>query len=252
MRKKISGLNQILLLITALNFIYSPNIHADELKTMAEKEKALKVKALLAKHPLHLYADTKGKRRVFCQAFYEALRTASPKINYIEPVLRTDDPKHPELAKYLSCNSYTGERGPETFTLELSLGTRGFRLYRLDMDNNPKNGLEEYLYAQEPIIDNNGADAASYSRVQFDTCERLDGAGFSVENPTDSRFFDQTGINALIKFRGKYYVYDIGKGGSYNISGNLWAYNARQRRFYNSPPVYCSWDNLRSFNPKNK
>ena len=110
------------------------------------------------------------------------------------------------------------------------------------MDGNPKNGLEEYLYGQEPdLYGMPSNEAASYAHIDFATCERRDGAGLSAENPADEGY-ERKGINALVRYQGQYYVYDIGRGGTFNQSGHLWTYDAHHRRFRSVPPMQCIWN----------
>lgn len=211
------------------------------LNTEREANKAPKAKAMLAQNPLSLYVGIKGKQRNFCNGFYEALRTASPKIIYIEPVFRTNDPTHPALGEYLACSLYE-PRSPDIFEMSL-FGSRGFRLYRADMDGNPKNGLEEYLYGQEPEVYGSTSNnlAASYTSVDRTSCKKRDSVGFSAENPLDDRFIDSNGVNAMVLYQGRYYVYDLGRGSTYSQSGSLWSYDSKKRVFRSSPKMQCIW-----------
>lgn len=184
---------------------------APDLKAKKEADKAAKVKALLTQYPMRLDVGPRTeKHREFCNRFYEALRTASPEIHYIEPVFRSDDPTHPALGEYLDCDLYGGPRGLKTFQL-YSRGSRGFRLYQLDIDGNPKNGLEEYIYGQEPVDVGQEYGSAGYERVDLNECWTIDSASARPENPIVSSFESESGVNALVRYQGKHLAYDWGE-----------------------------------------
>ena len=180
------------------------------LKAQREADKAAKVQAILAQHPLHLriVGLVEAKDIAFCDQFYESLRTANQSIKYIEPVLRTDDPAHPGLGAYLACDDYEPKDAYVYFMMD-EFGSRGFRLYRFDLDGNPKNGLEEYLYGQEPENGLNPAPAHMFS-VNFKTCDVNGGIPASPEHPLDPKYNNViSGINALARYHGQYYFYDL-------------------------------------------
>lgn len=182
-----------------------------DLKAKKEADKAAKVKALLTLYPMRLHVGPRTeKHREFCNRLYEALRTASPEINYIEPVFRTDDPTHPALGEYLDCDLYGGPRGLKTFELRV-LGSRGFRLYQLDIDGNPKNGLEEFIYRQEPVDVGQENGSAGYERVDLNECWTIDAASAHPENPIVDSFKSESGVNALVRYQGKHLAYDWGE-----------------------------------------
>ena len=180
-----------------------------ELKAEREVNKAAIVKNILTNHPLRLRNYVVKQRNVsFCNQYYSALRNASSTIHYIEPVLRTDDPTHPGLGEYLACNDYEPKEAYKYFMLN-ELGSRGFRLYRINMDGNPKDGLQEYLYGQEPV-DNFNTAPAQLLKVNFKTCNVEDGIPASPEHPLDQQYNNGvSGINALTRYHRHYYFYDL-------------------------------------------
>ena len=201
-----------------------------------EAEKAQCLKRWLARHPLELQTDnlTDTQRR-FGTDFYQALATASPEIKYIEPVLRTEDPQHPALERYRKCHDYEPiGLGYDYFGLDPR--AYGFRLYRFDLDGNPKNGLEEYLYEEESrgsMV--NGM--TQYVRVAFgdDRCDEKD---TSLVNPQELRGtleIDRVrGLNAIVLFRGQYYIFDL-SGPRYM---DAVAYDPNTQKFSS---WQCSW-----------
>lgn len=209
------------------------------LKTKREADKAAKVQVILAQQPMRPRKLVQAKNRAFCGQFYEALRTASPTIKYIEPVLRTDDPTHPGLGAYLACDDYQPKDAYKYFMMN-ELGRRGFRLYRLDLDGDPKNGLEEYLYGQEPENTFNTL-AAQLLSVNFKKCDIENAVAATPEHPLDPTGNNgSSGINALTRYHGRYYFYDLAHIGSqgdyYSIA--LTAYDQYKRSFI---PNICIW-----------
>ncbi len=195
-----------------LGLIYSLNIHA-EIKTMTEKEKALKIKEILTKHPMTLYDGIKEKKRVaFCQQFYKALKNASSKITYIEPVVRTDDIHHPALSKYLACDHYDDPSAYVGFIIG-ELGRRGFRLYRTEMDGHKENGLEEYLYGEDPVY-SMPPSAALLVQVDLEQCVIRNTMPASPENLVHLGRSPSYGFSALIQYQKRFYWYDFGRTGT--------------------------------------
>lgn len=204
---------------------------APDLKAKKEADKATKVKALLTQYPMRLHVGPRTeKHREFCNRFYEALRAASPEINYIEPVFRTDDPTHPALGEYLDCDLYGGPRGLKTFQL-YSRGSRGFRLYQLDIDGNPKNGLEEYIYGQEPIDVGEENGSAGYERVDLNECWMIDGVSALPEKPIEASFQQESGVNALIRYQGKYLVFNLREQSKAFKGLYIWPYDPAKNGF---------------------
>lgn len=208
-------------------------------KAQREAYKAFQVKEILSHHSMQLHPGIKTKNRSLCASFYQALLSASHTITYIEPLLRTDDTNHPGLEAYLKCDEYEPKEAFVYFDIR-ELGSRRFRLYRLDMDDNPKNGMEEYLYGQEPEYRFNTL-PAQLIQVDFQKCVRVDGVPATPEEP-GATGYGSTGINALVRYRGQYYFYDLERIGNGNNFSNLtlYSYDPRNRKF--SVPMLCSWD----------
>ncbi|MGH8612945.1 MAG: hypothetical protein ACREYF_13220 [Gammaproteobacteria bacterium] len=175
-----------------------------------EDEKAQCLKNWLAKHPLKPIARIAEEGNTqFCADFYQAFATASPEIQYIEPVLRTEDPQHPGLAGYRKCRDYPAEEfiglGYDYFGLDER--AHGFRLYRLHLDDNPKNGLEQYLYEEEsPGSMVNGT--TQYAQVDLNQCRVGGTVSVRAQEPRRFSKIGTRGLNAMITFKGQHYIYD--------------------------------------------
>lgn len=206
-----------------------------ELKIRREADKAAKVKEILAQHPLRLYEGTKEKNRAFCQGFYDALRTASPKITYIEPVFRTDDPTHPALGEYLACDLYEPKTAYVYFDLD-ELGRRGFKLYRVNVDGNPKNDQEEYLYGEDPLSQFNTFPAQLLA-VNFRNCTVKNRVPATNEHPVQSGDVG-IGFSALIRFQHRLFFYDLSRVGT---EGGYYRLDLSGHTPHGFSPQLCSW-----------
>jgi uncharacterized protein YecT (DUF1311 family) len=218
-------------------------IHADlpcpELPIIkSESEKARCLQRWLARHPLEDREEEYRTQqdRKFCADFYHALATASAEVRYIDPVLRTEDPQHPGLAKYRQCRDFepTG-LGYDYFGLDRD--AHGFRIYRLDLDGNPKNGLEQYLYEEESqgsVKDG----ATQYVRVEFlsESCQTTDYLSVVEQEPRFGLPVDsgEWGLNALISFRARHYIFDLRGHGSLSTTG----YEPDSQKF---STYQCNW-----------
>ncbi len=230
------------LLILMIGLLLSTGVTAENVQS--EADKARRLQALLGQQPVFPYEGVKAKDRPFCEGFLEALKSASPNIAYIEPVLRTDDPLHPGLSRYEACYRREGGRGESSFTL-CAVGERRFRLYRVELDGNMKNGPEEYLYGQEPSC-NQRSPTASYARVDFNTydaCDLYDLLAVAPENPIDKRSYSDGSINALVRYRDRYFIIDFVSYEEAAFTINLMAYDKAKKSF--AGRTYCSWESTK-------
>ena len=154
------------------------------------------------------HATVEGIRRIQrdCGQFLDDLK-AGKNIEVIEPILRTDDPSHPSLARYQSACRIT-KSSVANYRDLASIGTHAFRLYRLRADANTKNPHEDILYAEgNPQLFGNGA----YRRVDLKKCT-IKSFGHPCCNtaliPQDTRTV-VTNINAIIRYQGSFYVLDM-------------------------------------------
>ena len=144
----------------------------------------------------------------FCETFLTDLKAG--RVEYIKPVLITNDPNHPELKRFQSCrnNVHTPEelkQGAGVFRDLAEIGTQNFRLYRLDLDGNPDNGLEEVVYGEKERLPTNdpayrGALSlfGSYAQVTTKTCTLLYRNDLLLRSEFDGT---TDGKSALIRYR---------------------------------------------------
>jgi len=202
----------------------------------SESEKAQCLKRWLARHPLELNSEHMSVNdQKFCTEIYQALASASSEVHYIEPVLRTEDPQDPGLAKYRQCRDFEpAGLGYDYYGIDNE--AHGFRLYRAELDGNPNNGLEEYLYEEESWGSMKDGHT-QYVRVEFtsDECSVEDSPNVDPQEPRlTSTSSGGSGLNSLISFRGRYYIYDL-KG---YIGLAVPGFDTKRRKFSG---YQCSW-----------
>jgi len=177
--------------------------------------------------------DLTGQSK-FCQAFFKAFQ-AQKAIVHIQPLVQTDDYQAPELQQYLSrCPNLDLNK---VLTLEARYaddiralppdeqdqygkvyrGTRNFRLYRVDINNNPADG-EEFLFYHEQFLlvsrfgqpldpregeeyDNRGA----YRAVDLQRCKVLGGVATDRSRATAT----VPNYHGVISFKKHFYIYDV-------------------------------------------
>lgn len=212
-----------------------------------ESEKAQCLKNWLIQHPLKPYwpGDVSGDVQ-FCAGAYQALATASPDVQYIEPVLSTNDPEHPGLERYRQCRYREAEEvtGLGYDYAGLDQQAHGFRLYRVDLDGNPENGAEEYLYEEESSGSMmNGS--TQYVRVDLQRCEVADRLQVVPQRPlrTPNQPY---GLNAMITYQGRTFIYEQQDFGVLT----MYPYDDHIRQFIQNAP--CSWEALQHSIPSDQ
>lgn len=236
-------------------------IQSDQRPVKNEAEKVQRVKMILKKYPLNFnaeyssgllfYPESSEEERqqlkndsqyqaqtaAFCTDFYGAMQRADKAIQYIEPIVRTDNPNHPMLKQYHSCADAEDRPnwrgvGEGIYEFIHQIGDRAFRLYRLDLDGNAKNGLEEFLYA-ELDVKQTLAMSPGYSQIDFERCETRQGLPvYQDQELHTGRHMNN--YNAMIRYRGEYYIFDLSDpfgNDSPRYWLNLYRYSSLQRAF---------------------
>lgn len=254
----------------------------------SEAAKAEAVKRIMAGREFKImfeYEDTP-----FCRAFLEDFQ-AHRGIEYIEPIARAKYYSNPafqpyrdrcpgwELNKWIKADM--GDGPPDEPLSEADLesfgdnyfGTRNFKLYRLDIDNDPANGEEYVFYAEryywrerlfpfgvyfEKLVDWDWNDLFPPEWVPDDT--RLYDGGYNLIDFAQCKLRDtartsdsydyfyklpRTTYNAIIKYKGKHYIYDLREAlSSYRDAGPqrfILRVEIFNGRFFDSP---CSFEDV--------
>lgn len=216
-----------------------------------EAEKAQRIKELLQRYPLKLQrgGGFGNHSKAFCDGVFAAMKRADKAIEYIEPVVKTDDPKHPWLARYRDKDICPNERGvgESTYTGYIgTIGDRAFRLYRIDAAKKFKNGLEEIIYGEQIIPVPEGGSIAKFTgfqQVDFERCERYPLVSVTPQGMT--LFGLKETYNAMVHYRGSYYVVRLDRSsnpGTY-IPLDLHAYRPAKNGIGDFP-LACYWKYL--------
>lgn len=198
----------------------------DDKNQLDEKEKLFSIVESLEfrKRP---YIQNIQTNESFCRSFLEALKTRK-EVEFVEPILKTDDYNDPKLQSYLGkcpklpLNKFVAFEPriweyartlPEEEREKLgrvSFTNLDFRLYHIDVDNNPKNG-KEYLFHGGGRFYPRGnlpGEFTEYLVVDFEKCE-IKGMGqvrdtvnYLTKKPTGNH-------NFVINFRGKSYILEL-------------------------------------------
>ncbi|NWG75650.1 MAG: hypothetical protein HXY24_13785 [Rubrivivax sp.] len=165
----------------------------------------------------------------FCTAFLEDLKTLR-NIEFVEPIVKTDDYNDPGLQSFLSkCPKLRPNKRvafepriwdyaktlPEDQREELGTvwyTTGDFRLYHVDIDNDPANGKEYLFYGGGSTSHRkqNEVRCGNYSEydiIDLEACMRRPGQ--QVGDTLNCSDRTPTGnLNGIIRYRERYYIWD--------------------------------------------
>lgn len=195
-----------------------------------EYTKAETTKKLLLLNPMRQYGGKNSHEHIkFCDRLYASLIRKNSKIKYIEPIIRSEDQNDPALGKYLYCDLYNGSMGLRTFELG-ELGSKGFKVYRLNIDHDIKNGLEEYIYGEDPTGTDQEIYKASFQMVDISQCWITDAVSVRPELPNikDNR---KKNVNALVEYEGNFVIYDLMIENSRAGDMYIWLYTPQVKQF---------------------
>ena len=136
----------------------------------------------------------------YCQRLLTAVIDGT-QIKVIEPYHRTDSLDDSALERWKEC----GENPNVTEGLGYypATGTRGFRLYKVDADNNQRNGLEDVLYSEWDFKEVSGP--AGFSWWDLKTCKVRGGAPAQQDDKRDANGKGELGDNyaLLVKYESR-------------------------------------------------
>jgi|GEM_PF-5844113 len=185
--------------------------------------------------------------KVFCSAFLEDFKQQK-NIEYIQPIAEVDNYNDPKLQAYFKkCPNkafdkttviYHARTLEEIAQEEQRLGrllseeelkeyggfeyraTKNFKLYKVNIDNNAKNGDEYVFYAERySKEESTDYDDGGYIIVDLDKC-KTDGA-VNTKDPFDyTKNIPLENYNGIIRYKGKYYVFDLYEDQVYWLSLN--------------------------------
>lgn len=197
------------------------------------------------------------ENKKFCSAFLEDFKQQK-NITHVQPVVEADSYNDPKLQTYFK--SCQGKAFNKTYVIyhpsmmaeatkaedearaegkELSdedweelggvpyIATKNFKLYKVNIDNNMKNGDEYVLYAEGYYNEESGLYFyGGYTIVDVKKCT-TDG-GTNTNDPYDyKKNIPLDNHNGIVRYKGRCYVFDLGEGHGYRLI--LKGYNRRYK-----------------------
>ncbi|MGZ3535783.1 MAG: hypothetical protein ACXU9K_11225 [Thermodesulfobacteriota bacterium] len=176
------------------------------IRQMLAKEKYLRLSEYSAPH---------------CKPMMEDL-LANKNFKAIEPDVRADSVDDPRMAKWKQCE----HKDYHDYNVDVknffdwldALGAPPYRYYRIDLDGNKANGLEDMIYYNQPIDPNRLKQGdTGYTWVDLDNCERKDGfpATGWMTNTSDKP--NAIYLNTLVYYKGKLWAVDFVDGFGFSL-----------------------------------
>jgi len=181
-----------------------------------EAAKAGHIAAILKSREFYLNKKLSGpvERQAFCEVLFDNMKNASSEIEYPEPVVRTDDPKDPVFDKFQYCSSdehvEANKGGTGYFFYLREIGTKGFRIYQLDLDNNPATEAEEIIYGESSRWLN--ASYGGYHSIIVDAeqgCRFREGIGVNISSKKLPDGQLAANDNAIVYYDGNTFIYEL-------------------------------------------
>ncbi|MEW5949279.1 MAG: hypothetical protein AB1711_07680 [Thermodesulfobacteriota bacterium] len=227
----------ILSLILVLSLLLGTAGFCEETQQQTEGEMLARIAEDLRADFIPPHLSRQPYDESFCECFLEDLK-AQRGIEFIRPILQTDNYNDPGLQAYLGkCPSLQLNKTMPDRVKSLPEGERentgevwytncDFRLYRVDFDNDPKNG-EEYLFYGGGMYNLKRkitTDLSGYRLVDFNKCKIV--GGKQVSDTVDYVTRRPTGsYTGVLKYKGRYYIYDAEfwpRSGTYSLRLHKW------------------------------
>jgi uncharacterized protein len=169
-----------------------------KLENVREADKAKRVQELFERFSGRLSDTTMPRNRAQCERLMRDLAKGSPRVTFVEPVVRTADWSHPAFKRFNRCRTAHSDTA-ESYFNGLGIGYQPdiggpYRLYRLDRDRTAGGDSEEVIYVQGEY---NGAYKPDTFFISPQGCERGDKV-HSVEREQIDDKVGRSGVNALV------------------------------------------------------
>lgn len=184
----------------------------------------------------------------FCRSFCRDFQTQT-EMEFVKPVIQTDNFQYPALEEYkkkcpgLELNATVGDQFGN-----LHYGIRHFKLYQVDINNQPADGKEYLFYFDTVVTSKEALEALQDPRtrdlqetygggtfywVDFERCEIRGGApvdqfgGFSK---------GAASYNGIVRYKGKHHIFDLSPPGvgpgvhARKYYFHLWTYSEEKGR----------------------
>ena len=213
----------VFLLLPVAGFLcFSGNVNANEnMKFDSEAKKLDFIRQMLSKEKnLRIADDDLYTHPQYCSVMMKDL-LAGKNFKAIEPDVLADSEDDPKIAKWLKCDGadyhdYNIDAKRLFWGLP-QLGSPPYRYYRIELDGNPKNGLEDMIYHEMPkeLI---GATYTGYTWVNLSKCEIKNVFRVTTQSSTRSEKPNALYLNTLVRYNGRLWVVDFLDGFDFEIS----------------------------------
>ena len=154
------------------------------------------------------------KQQLFCRTLFSDLKHSSTTITYPEPIVRTDDLNEPVFQKYLGCEGAEDAAGNNGYpgyfaSIKGEIGTKGFKVYELNLDRQSTTGKHEVIYGEYPLWMNAPAKKGYYviKVLKDGECKYERSVGITIQYRPNGH--EAANISAIIKYRGAYFTYAL-------------------------------------------
>ncbi len=204
-------------LMAAVLFFICFNAYAQETMQFDSEAKKLEfIRQLLIKEK---YFSLSEQSPPHCRQIMEDFLN-SKNFKAIEPVVRANSVEDPRMAKWRQCEGkdyHDYSVDPERFFSWLKyLGAPPYRYYRIELDGNKEDGLEDMIYYNMPS-DRTQPGRTGYAWVDLKNCEIKN--GFTVTGSLEGRSSkpDAIYLNSLVYYKGKLWAVEFVDGFGFSL-----------------------------------
>ena len=196
----------------------------EEYERMSDTIKNLKTLKYEMKNNINYFEESKKIENIdkYAEQFYQDFLN-NENIEFISPVYTTDNINDDEFQEYLKIYSIKDfEQGKPDPNISLKYASLNetkahynYKTYQIDIDNNPKNGLEDIFYSSGFWNEESGENSR-YSNYRMFNRNESPGKQFLGGQSVDCEYYGKEKIktgsyNGIVKYNKEYYIYEIEK-----------------------------------------
>ena len=206
------SLRDVLLIMTMVVPLISFSTNAQDNSEDREADKSARVRSILSTKPMFQASPQSNQRYgKFCSKFLSDFRLQQ-NVEHIEPITRTNNPEDPAFERYNRCRTFEHPGGwaVEYFdSIKVDVGDKNFKLFRINLDGNRKNGLEEVIYGERDFDSCLNGCNASYSMINLKTCTRDASLSGTIRYDRTTKELISGQLSGLIRYKRKTYFYSL-------------------------------------------
>lgn len=212
------------LVVLILQISFCLVAHAQEtMKFDSENKKLEFIRQMLLKEKYLRPAAKDEELAPNCKIMMKDL-LAGKNFKAIEPDVRADSIDDPRMAKWRQCegkdyHDYDVDVQKFFDWLDLRLGVPPYRYYKIELDGNKKNGLEDMIYYNQPS-DPHKQGNTGYAWVNLNNCEIKNGFPITGALETLSDKPNAVYLNTLVYYKNQLWALDFVDG--FDISLMRW------------------------------